>query len=121
VAAERLSPQELLGKRIFYNAEDRRMSRDKYISCAACHLDGDNDGQVWDFTQVGEGLRNTISLLGRAGMGHGLVHWTANFDEIQDFENDIRHFAGGTGFLSDADFAATADPLGAPKAGLSEE
>jgi mono/diheme cytochrome c family protein len=76
---------------------------------------------VWDFTQAGEGLRNTISLVGRAGMKHGRVHWTANFDEIQDFEHDIRHFAGGAGFLSDADFEATSNPLGAPKAGRSVE
>ncbi len=121
VAEERLTPEVLLGKQIFYNSADLRMSRDNYISCSACHLDGDSDGQVWDFTQVGEGFRNTISLLGRAGMGHGLVHWTANFDEIQDFENDIRHFAGGSGFLTDAQFAATEDPLGTPKAGLSPE
>ena len=121
VTVERLAPQVLLGKRVFYNAADPRMSRDKYISCAACHLDGGSDEQVWDFTQAGEGLRNTISLTGRGGMAHGRVHWTANFDEIQDFENDIRHFAGGSGFLSDADFAATSDPLGAPKAGRSVE
>jgi len=31
---EALSPQVLLGKQIFYNAADRRMSRDKYLSCA---------------------------------------------------------------------------------------
>jgi cytochrome c peroxidase len=121
VAEKRLTPQGVVGKRIFYNAADPRMSRDKYMSCASCHLDGDQDGQVWDFTQVGEGFRNTISLLGKAGMGHGRLHWTANFDEIQDFENDIRHFAGGTGFMSDEDFAATSDPLGPAKAGLSAE
>jgi YVTN family beta-propeller protein len=121
VAVERLAPQVLLGKRIFYNAGDPRMSRDKYISCSSCHLDGDSDQQVWDFTQAGEGFRNTISLIGKAGMAHGRVHWTANFDEIQDFENDIRHFAGGAGFLSDADFQATQHPLGAAKAGRSIE
>ena len=54
-------------------------------------------------------------------MTHGNVHWTANFDEIQDFENGIRGLFGGTGFLSDADFDSTRDPLGNPKAGLSSE
>jgi uncharacterized protein (TIGR03382 family) len=120
-AGEALDPTILMGKRIFYNAADERMSKDGYISCASCHLDGGHDGRVWDFTQVGEGLRNTISLRGRAGLGHGRVHWTANFDEIQDFENDIRGGFGGKGFLSDVDFESTADPLGAPKAGLSSE
>ena len=118
VGEEALAPPVLAGKRIFYHA-DKRMSRDAYISCASCHLDGGHDGFVWDFTQAGEGLRNTVSLHGRAGLGHGNVHWTANFDEIQDFENDIRNGFGGEGFLTDAQFEATSDPLGQPKAGLS--
>jgi mono/diheme cytochrome c family protein len=119
VAQETMSAAALRGKQLFYNAADRRMSRDNYMSCASCHADGGDDGMVWDFTQRGEGLRRTISLLGRAGTGHGSVHWSANFNEIQDFENDIRGAFGGTGFMSNEDFAATADPLGAPKAGKS--
>ncbi|NND60251.1 MAG: c-type cytochrome, partial [Gammaproteobacteria bacterium] len=69
----------------------------------------------------GEGLRNTIDLRGRAGMAHGNVHWTANFDEIHDFENDMRGVFDGLGLMSDTDFNATTDILGAPKAGLSED
>jgi uncharacterized protein (TIGR03382 family) len=48
------------------------------------------------------------------------VHWTANFDEIHDFEGDIRRSQGGSGFLEDDDWLATSDPLGEPKAGRSE-
>ena len=99
VAAELLSAPVLEGKRIFYNAADPRMSADSYISCASCHLDGGHDGRVWDFTGRGEGLRRTTDLRGRSGTGHGNVHWTGNFDEIQDFEHDIRSAFGGTGFL----------------------
>ena len=116
VSEETLSSDVLAGKQIFYRA-DARMSEDGYISCASCHLDGGHDGMVWDFTQVGEGLRNTIPLEGRAGLGHGNVHWTANFDEIQDFEHDIRNGFGGEGFLRDEQFAATSDPLGSVKSG----
>jgi cytochrome c peroxidase len=54
-------------------------------------------------------------------MDQGRVHWTANFDEIQDFENDIRNGFGGKGFLTDEQFAATKDPLGGTKAGLNED
>ncbi len=123
VSDERLAPQVLQGKQIFYDAADRRMNEDGYISCASCHLDGGHDGRTWDFTDRGEGLRNTISLFGKRGIGHGNVHWTANFDEIQDFENDIRFAFGGDGFMSDALFnsGTVANPLGAPKAGLSPE
>ena len=119
---EPLPAQVLQGKKIFHNAADPRMSRDAYTSCASCHLDGDNDGRRWDFTQFGEGVRATASLLGRGGMGQGPVHWTGNFDEIQDFENDMRGPAfGGTGFLSAVDFAATSDPLATRKAGRSAD
>ncbi len=120
VAAELLPAEVLRGKKIFYSSEDR-MSEGNYISCATCHVDGGGDGRVWDFTDRGEGLRNTTSLIGRSGMGHGRVHWSGNFDEIQDFENDIRNSFKGTGFMTDADFKATSNTLGKPKKGLSPD
>lgn len=121
--AEQLAPTVLLGKQIFYDAADTRMGKDGYISCAVCHLDGFEDGQVWDFTDRGEGLRNTTSLRGKRGIGQGRLHWSANFDEVQDFEHDIRGPFGGTGFLPDEDFESgtTNTTLGDPKAGLSPE
>jgi YVTN family beta-propeller protein len=119
---EPLSAQVLMGKKIFYDASDERMSKDKYLSCATCHLDGDSDARVWDFTDRGEGLRNTTSLLGRKG-GHGRLHWSANFDEVQDFEHDMRFAFGGTGFLADAVWSVGTrnQTLGDKKAGLSPE
>ncbi|MFW5845919.1 MAG: Calx-beta domain-containing protein, partial [Planctomycetota bacterium] len=123
VANEQLGNDVLAGKQIFYNAVDPRMSRDAYLSCASCHFDGGSDGRIWDFTQRGEGLRKTISLRGRRGDTNGPVHWTANFDEVQDFENDIRLQNGGDGFLPDADWndADIRDPLGTAKQGRSTE
>ncbi|HRQ64782.1 MAG TPA: PKD domain-containing protein [Xanthomonadaceae bacterium] len=120
---EPLDADVLLGKRVFYNAADTRMAQDGYFSCAACHLDGRNDGQVWDFTQLGEGLRNTTSLIGNAGMGRGLLHWTGNFDEVQDFETPIRNLFGGLGFMDDGDYFADGrdHPLGPTKAGFSQD
>lgn len=120
---EKLEPEVLLGKQIFYDAEDDRMSQDGYISCAACHIDAFEDGRVWDFTDRGEGLRNTTSLLGKRGIGQGRLHWSANFDEVQDFEHDIRGAFGGFGFLSDDVFneGTRNTSLGDPKAGLSPE
>ncbi len=123
VLEEPLPPEVLRGKRLFYGSVDPRTSRTSYLSCASCHLDEAADGLTWDFTQRGEGLRNTIPLFGRGGMAHGPVHWTGNFDEIQDFEGDIRTGQGGRGFLTDAQWEAgdRSHPLGLPKAGLSEE
>jgi DNA-binding beta-propeller fold protein YncE len=119
VATEALSAQVLNGKRIFYNAEDSRMARDGYLTCASCHLDGHSDNRVWDFTERGEGLRHTIDLTSASNTLR--AHWTANFDEIQDFENDIRNGFGGTGLMSNADFTATSNPLGTTKAGRSAD
>jgi len=128
VSGELLNNQVLQGKQIFYNARDSRMTQQEnsdagYISCASCHIDGTYDGQTWDFTQRGEGLRNTISLRGRTGTDHGNVHWTGNFDEIHDFENDIRFAFGGTGFMTDQDFFSEnrENPLGGLKEGNSAE
>ena len=119
-SAEQLTPAVLLGKKIFYDAADPRLALESYMACASCHNDGDQDGRVWDFAQFGEGMRNTITLRGH-GVGHGRLHWSANFDEVQDFEGQIRGFTRGTGLMSNADFAATSVPLGAPKAGLSAD
>jgi YVTN family beta-propeller protein len=120
VATEKLAPDVLKGKQLFYDARDPRLARDRYMSCASCHNDGGQDGRVWDLSGFGEGLRNTISLRGRKS-SHGFLHWSNNFDEVQDFEGQIRALAGGTGLMSDASyFAGTRQqPLGDPKAGLS--
>ncbi|MEZ4331861.1 MAG: DUF1929 domain-containing protein [Myxococcota bacterium] len=117
--SEALPGEVFTGKQTFYDAADPRLSLERYVYCAACHPDGGHDGRSWDFGDVGEGLRNTIDLRGH-GVGQGFVHWTASFDEIQDFEGQIRRF-GGTGLLSDADFQSTQDPLGPTKAGLSPD
>ena len=121
VSNEQLNSVVLRGKQLFHDARDDRLAGLDYMSCASCHAEGGHDGRTWDFTALGEGLRNTITLEGRAGMGHGMLHWTGNFDEVQDFEGQIREFAGGGGLMDDASFAGTSDPLGASKAGLSED
>jgi hypothetical protein len=122
VGLERLAPNVLRGKQFFYDARDTRLARDRYMSCATCHNDGGQDGRVWDLKSQGEGLRNTIALRGRAG-AMGRLHWSNNFDEVQDFEGQIRTLAGGTGLMSDAAyFAGTrSQPLGDAKAGLSTD
>jgi len=121
IADEPFTEQQLRGLQIFHDAADTRLAKDGYIACASCHPDGRDDGLVWDFSGRGEGLRNTTSLEGRMGLGMGPLHWTGNFDEVQDFEHDIRHGNAGTGLLTDAQFDAAGGPLGTPLAGLSED
>ena len=122
VTQEKLIAEVLRGKQLFYDTTDPRLAQEGYMSCASCHLDGGHDGRVWDFTSLGEGLRNTIDLTGR-GSAHGPAHWTANFDEIQDFEGQIRTLSSGAGLMSNARFheETRAQPLGASKAGFSAD
>jgi DNA-binding beta-propeller fold protein YncE/mono/diheme cytochrome c family protein len=123
VANEKLSAEVLEGKKLFHNAEDTRMAFEGYISCGGCHFEGIDDGRVYDFSSRGEGLRNTLSLLGQAGTGEGRFNWTGNLDELQDFEHQIRELFDGTGFIPDETLAngTVGDPLGDTKAGLSPE
>ena len=125
VATDKLPANVRLGKQLFYDARDTRLARDRYMSCASCHNDGGHDGRTWDLSHAGEGLRNTTSLRGRASMGggHGRLHWSANFDEVQDFEAQIRQLAGGTGLMNDTQFntGTRNQPLGDAKAGLSAD
>ena len=121
-SSEPLAPAVLLGKQLFNDSFDPRLSKAGYMACAHCHLDGEDDRRTWDFTHLGEGIRNTIPLVGRSG-GDGPLHWSANFDEMQDFEHAIRESFLGLGLMADADFhAGTRDePLGDPKAGVSAD
>ena len=123
VSNEKLALNVFNGKQLFYDARDQRLAREQYISCASCHNEGDSDGRVWDMTGFGEGLRNTIALIGHGGMAHGPLHWSANFDEVQDFEGQIRDLSGGIGLMSDNNFhsGTLSSPLGDSKAGISHD
>jgi cytochrome c peroxidase/streptogramin lyase/cytochrome c553 len=123
VESEKLSPEILVGKKLFHDSEDMRMANEGYMSCAVCHFDGKDDGRVYDFGDRGEGLRNTMALLGRKGTAHGNLNWSGNFDEVQDSEHLIRELFLGRGFMSDEDFAVgtRSEPLGDAKAGVSAD
>lgn len=123
IGTDKLTAQVLTGKQFFYDARDSRLSLDRYMSCATCHNDAGHDGRVWDLTNLGEGLRNTVALFGRGGNKQGFLHWSANFDEVQDFEGQIRNLSGGTGLMSDSSFfsGTRAQPLGTAKAGVSAD
>jgi mono/diheme cytochrome c family protein len=123
IATEKLDPQVLRGKQLFVNSADLRMSDPGYLSCASCHFDGGEDGRIWDFASVGEGFRNTVSLLGRKGTAQGNVNWSGSADEIQDSNDTILNFFGGKGFLSPEALAVgtVATSLGDKKAGLDPD
>ncbi len=94
---------EKQGQRLFMVSRPETLSRDRWITCASCHLDGGNDGQVW----LGEpfGPRNTPILRGIKGTQP--FHWSGDFPRIQDANPFIQGQLGGTG-ISDGELEALA-------------
>lgn len=107
-----LGEEVLLGKKLFYTAL-APLTRRRWISCSSCHPDGQPDGRTWHNP---EGLRNTQSLRGMAWTHP--IHWSADRDEVQDFEHTIRgQLMQGRGLLR-----GRLNPgLGKPNKGLSKD
>lgn len=78
------TPEWVRGKELFFSARNP-MGSAQWISCSSCHPDGLTDARVW---QNPEGDRRTPNLHGLAHT-HPL-HWSADRDEVQDFEYTIR-------------------------------
>ncbi|RBP52883.1 Ig-like domain-containing protein [Arenicella xantha] len=104
VQDELFTEVEKRGKQVFYHASMPAMGPEGYISCSGCHVDSGDDGRVWDMTALGEGLRNTLSLNGAMGTRFGALHWSSNFDEVQDFELQIEQLNKGVGLIDGVTF-----------------
>ena len=120
VLSEVLSEEEVVGLQIFYHARIADISPEGYISCASCHAGGGHDGMTWDMTHLGEGLRNTLSLNGASGTRFGDLHWSQNFDEVQDFEIQMEQLNGGIGLIPGLTFQGQS-PLYYDTSGASDD
>lgn len=89
----------------------QRLSSEGWSSCFACHAFGLTDGVVWIF---GTGPRRSIPLNGtfnpKDPHDQKVLNYSAIFDEVQDFENNIRGVSGGLGLITLAD-GVTQDPV----------
>lgn len=121
VETETLTAEELLGLQHFYQSSIPAMGPEGYMSCASCHSDGGQDGMVWDLTSLGEGLRNTISLNGTSGTRFGDLHWSGNFDEVQDFELQMEQLNGGDGLVAGITFHNDDSPMTLQMTGQSAD
>ena len=108
-----LAPEIQRGKVLFFSSRSTELARDRWMSCASCHFEGEHDGRTW-LTALG--IRNTTSLRGVSDTRP--IHWSADRDEVQDFEFTIRELQAGTGLLRDRFPDQT---LGPPNAGLSSD
>ncbi|HLA41959.1 MAG TPA: hypothetical protein VJZ27_00905, partial [Aggregatilineales bacterium] len=80
------------------------LSAEGWQSCSACHPFGLADNVVWIFAA---GPRRTISQhTDFAGGTLRALNWSGIFDEVQDFELNIRGVSGGAGLLLNADGSA---------------
>jgi DNA-binding beta-propeller fold protein YncE len=83
-----------LGRKLFHDATDARISRNHAISCASCHPDGRTDGRTWQFTF---GPRNTPQL-GGSILDTAPFHWPGDVTTHRELNNmTVLAFMGGAG------------------------
>lgn len=118
---ERLSLDAQAGRRLFFSAVDPRMdSLSTGIACSSCHVEGREDGQVWNFPQ---GPRQTPSLAGRNTMQTAPFHWAGEFDNLTQFmAHTVQERMGGTGVDPDMErqLAAYISSIPTPDNALKE-
>lgn len=95
-AEEKLSPEAVAGRKLFFSAVDPRMNNPATgISCGTCHLEGREDGHVWNFP---DGPRQTPSLQGRMLMQTAPFHWNGEFPDLLAFmSHTVTNRMGGSG------------------------
>ena len=107
-------PPVARGRYLFGTATDSRLTKDRWISCAACHPDGaGQDGRQWD---LGEGPLDTHSLRGCTASPP--LHYTGHLDEIQDTADFTRHVMAGRWFVPQERMNPS---LGRSNAGLNRD
>jgi YVTN family beta-propeller protein len=101
------------GKGIFYSSAEvnlptlgpkipvGRLSNGGWSGCVSCHAFGLTDQVVWIF---GSGPRRSVPLNGSFNPHNKndqkMLNYSSIFDEIQDFENNIRVNQGGLGLIT---------------------
>ena len=98
----------LLGNELFNSSRGEfdegvaeRMSNEGWQACASCHPDGLSDGVVWAFAS---GPRKSVPLNGMFSPKNPtgdqrVLNYSGVFDELEDFELNIRGVSGGQGLI----------------------
>jgi DNA-binding beta-propeller fold protein YncE len=80
---------------VFNGGKVNRLSSEGWQNCASCHFAGLTDGTVWIF---GAGPRKSVPLNGSFSPHNPddqrVLNYSAIFDEVQDFEANIRNVSG---------------------------
>jgi YVTN family beta-propeller protein len=108
IANDALDAAASLGRKMFHDATDERISANGTVACASCHPDGRADGRTWQFTF---GPRNTPQLGGDI-LDTAPFHWPGDVPTVAALnEMTVKPFMGGAG-MSAADFEPIAAFLG---------
>jgi DNA-binding beta-propeller fold protein YncE len=100
VADDVLDAAASLGRKMFHDATDVRISANGTVSCASCHPDGRTDGRTWQFTF---GPRNTPQLGGDI-LDTAPFHWPGDVPTVAALNDmTVKPFMGGAGMTA-ADF-----------------
>ena len=94
--------QLLVGKEIFFSSrgvfdggKTDRLSSEGWQTCSSCHFAGLTDSNIWAFAA---GPRKSVPLNGTWSPHNPddqrLLNYSAIFDEVQDFEINIRNVSG---------------------------
>ena len=96
LASDVLPADVVAGRKLFFGAVDGRMiDPSAGLACASCHLEGREDGHVWNFQ---EGPRQTPSLAGRMVLQTAPYHWNGEFADLGAFMSlTVQRRMGGTG------------------------
>jgi len=85
-----------LGRKLFFDAKNPDISSAQtVVACSTCHLEGREDGHVWQFP---DGARQTPALAGRKLLSTAPYHWSGEFATLNEFNlHTIKSRMGGSG------------------------
>lgn len=115
LARDTLPADQVAGRKLFFSAVDPRMTGQSIgIACASCHLEGREDGHVWQFP---DGPRQTPSLAGRHLELTAPYHWAGLFPTLGHFfKETIVGRMGGAGIGPEEEQRLTAFIVNMPPA-----
>jgi DNA-binding beta-propeller fold protein YncE len=92
-SSDPMSAELRLGQHLFHSADsgEYAITKNHWISCATCHMEGRSDAVTWKFAQ---GPRDTPSNAGGTD-GTGFLFRTADRNKVQDYWKTINVEQGG--------------------------
>jgi YVTN family beta-propeller protein len=94
ISSDPMPAQMRLGQHLFYsaNTDEYPISKNHWVACASCHLEGRSDAVIWRFAQ---GPRDTPTNAGGL-IGTGFLFRTADRTKVEDYWRTIDTEQGGS-------------------------